>query len=750
MAEPELKFANALSLYIHYPFCVHKCPYCDFASTELGADAKRDAIYIKALQAEFQRKLPLVQAPIVSVYVGGGTPSLCEPERMAELLAMLRPHLSLDAEISFEANPGTIDKDRLRAFKAAGFNRISIGVQSFNDLALKRLGRIHDRKAAYAALEAAMSIFDNVNVDIMHGLPKQTVAEAMDDLKVALSFKPQHLSWYELTIEEDTAFGQKPPVLPDEDTLEAIEEQGFALLSASGYEHYEVSGYNLGGKYRCRHNMNYWVYGDYLGLGVAAHQKITCLSAKGLAQLAQGLTKVTPQGLINSGSQTLASVAAQDLSSSLSSIPAVSSGMPSAVSSNIQPAMSFASALSDRVNAQAQAQAQADGAQLGTPCGQAKTSLEAEELSKGSSYGQAYSLPDLKLNWREQPEMMTAAVQALKDGQIKQLGLPQGHALGNAFGESLGNAFRALDDETEGVLSIYRRANSEDFTEYLNEQLQLSQAQASLQLASEQENLQLAACNAALMDEALAQHWPLPVPCKTSLRFTPEQVLRLTAGDKVDASDVPFEYMLNRMRLWDDYWALAEYYVHTGLKAEKSILYPLMLLSKLGLIEVNANTPMIALSTAAANKVKDIQESLALSGQSERAELTDKSKLTGESALKVEPAPKGKSDQNGEPELKSEPEHHGESELTEEFAPSAKTVQPKQIMDNLTAMDDDRVLAVIYNLPPQVPALRPSALGKRMLNEILEAFLPDAEQFQFDDQKLQTLLAQAKRAEQAE
>lgn len=265
-----------VSLYVHYPFCVHKCPYCDFASVGLGADINRDQLYIAALISEFEQKIPLLQgAHLCSVYIGGGTPSLCEPSLWQQLLDVVRPHLALDAEISLEVNPGTVSYSKLTALRQAGFNRISLGVQSFNDLALKRIGRIHDRKVALQACDWALSCFDDVNLDIMHGLPKQSIEDALADLKQLIEFKPTHLSWYELTLEEDTAFGQHPPVLPDEDVLLAIEEQGFDLLEQAGYEHYEVSGYNAGGKMRCLHNQNYWLYGDYLGIGAGAHQKIS-------------------------------------------------------------------------------------------------------------------------------------------------------------------------------------------------------------------------------------------------------------------------------------------------------------------------------------------------------------------------------------------------------------------------------------------------------------------------------------------
>lgn len=269
-----------VSLYVHYPFCVHKCPYCDFASISSGNDADRDHKYTDMLIKEFKSKVHLLGGrKLISLYIGGGTPSLCKPKEFGRLLETVGPYLSDGAEISLEANPGTVDLNRLCDLKAAGFNRISIGVQSFNEAMLKRLGRIHNQQEAIDACKNAVKAgFENFNLDLMHGLPKQDPAQALDDLKRALELESTHLSWYELTIEEDTAFGKKPPVLPDEDVLYAIEQQGFELLDRAGFEHYEVSGYNLGGKWRCLHNQNYWLYGDYLGIGAAAHQKITLLN----------------------------------------------------------------------------------------------------------------------------------------------------------------------------------------------------------------------------------------------------------------------------------------------------------------------------------------------------------------------------------------------------------------------------------------------------------------------------------------
>ena len=276
---------HEISLYVHYPFCVRKCPYCDFSSLPLGSDGARDEDYVSLLLREFELKKDLLKGrSLVSVYLGGGTPSLCEPKELGRLLAGIGPYLAADAEISLEANPGTVDAHKLRQLRAAGFNRISIGVQSFDEVMLKRLGRIHSRDEAIAAARLARAAgFTNFNLDVMHGLPGQDVAGALADLDTALSLEPTHLSWYELTLEEGTYFGKHPPKLPDEDVLVEIETAGFAKLQAAGFAHYEVSAFSLGGTTRCYHNQNYWLYGDYLGLGAGAHQKVSLKRADAAA-----------------------------------------------------------------------------------------------------------------------------------------------------------------------------------------------------------------------------------------------------------------------------------------------------------------------------------------------------------------------------------------------------------------------------------------------------------------------------------
>lgn len=269
-----------ISLYIHYPFCVRKCPYCDFASEALEVSAKLDHVYISALILEFKRKVVLLgNSKLISVFMGGGTPSLCSTNELVRLLDAIKPYLHPQAEVSIEVNPCTVSEEKLKELRHIGFNRISIGVQSFNNLALKRLGRVHDSKQAYNACKLATRYFDEVNIDIMHGLPRQDTDLALSDLIQAVDFAPTHLSWYELTIEEGTAFGEHPPVLPHEDILYEIEQCGNAFLESSGYFNYEVSAYNKSDKHRCVHNLNYWLYGDYLGIGAAAHQKISRIRA---------------------------------------------------------------------------------------------------------------------------------------------------------------------------------------------------------------------------------------------------------------------------------------------------------------------------------------------------------------------------------------------------------------------------------------------------------------------------------------
>jgi putative oxygen-independent coproporphyrinogen III oxidase len=266
-----------LSLYIHFPWCVRKCPYCDFNSHELRGELP-EAAYIDALLADLQQDLPMVWGrPIESVFIGGGTPSLLSAEGLERLLSGLRALLGLTpaCEITLEANPGTVERGRFAEYRAAGINRLSIGVQSFDDDKLKALGRIHSYSDALRAAEAAHAAgLDNFNLDLMFGLPGQDVAQAKLDLQQAITLAPAHLSWYQLTLEPNTAFAHQPPVLPDDELLWEIQRQGQETIAEAGYGQYEVSAYAREGR-RCRHNLNYWQFGDYLGIGPGAHAKIT-------------------------------------------------------------------------------------------------------------------------------------------------------------------------------------------------------------------------------------------------------------------------------------------------------------------------------------------------------------------------------------------------------------------------------------------------------------------------------------------
>ena len=266
-----------LSLYVHLPWCARKCPYCDFNSHQARA-AIPEADYVAALIADLEHDLPRVWGrPVRSIFIGGGTPSLFSPAAIDGLLSGIHARLPVmpDAEITLEANPGTSDTERFKGFRDAGVNRLSIGIQSFDDQKLKALGRIHDRGQALRAAEAARAAgFDNVNLDLMFGLPGQTVDQALADLRTAIAQQPAHLSVYQLTIEPNTLFHARPPTLPDDDILWAMQEQLQALLAANGYRQYEVSAYARAG-HECRHNLNYWIFGDYLGIGAGAHAKLT-------------------------------------------------------------------------------------------------------------------------------------------------------------------------------------------------------------------------------------------------------------------------------------------------------------------------------------------------------------------------------------------------------------------------------------------------------------------------------------------
>jgi putative oxygen-independent coproporphyrinogen III oxidase len=269
-----------LSLYVHLPWCLKKCPYCDFNSHEFrsGDDAAsaQDA-YIDALLADLEASLPLIWGRTVhTIFLGGGTPSLFSPEAIDRLVSGLRARLRLagDCEITLEANPGTFEKDRFKAFRQAGITRLSVGVQSFNDAHLKALGRVHDRTQALAALTEAAQVFDTFNLDLMYALPGQTLAQLSEDVNTALSFAPPHLSIYHLTIEPNTLFAKHPPTLPEEDDAYAMMDLITERTAQAGLGRYEVSAYAKPG-HACAHNLNYWQFGDYLGIGAGAHSKLS-------------------------------------------------------------------------------------------------------------------------------------------------------------------------------------------------------------------------------------------------------------------------------------------------------------------------------------------------------------------------------------------------------------------------------------------------------------------------------------------
>ena len=297
---PSLRFKALppLSLYIHIPWCVRKCPYCDFNSHQ-AREPVPEARYVDALIADLESALPLVWGrEVYSVFFGGGTPSMFSAAGIERIIAAARARvpLAIDAEITLESNPGTFEVEKFRAFRAAGVNRLSIGIQSFNPRHLKTLGRIHDANEARAAIEIAGRNFDNVNLDIMYGLPGQSVAEALADVECAIAFSPQHISAYNLTIEPNTYFHRYPPALPDDDVTARMQEAIEQSLAAARYEHYETSAFAKrdncapasGGEgilpftlhpspfaAFCRHNLNYWTFGDYLGIGAGAHSKLS-------------------------------------------------------------------------------------------------------------------------------------------------------------------------------------------------------------------------------------------------------------------------------------------------------------------------------------------------------------------------------------------------------------------------------------------------------------------------------------------
>jgi oxygen-independent coproporphyrinogen-3 oxidase len=265
-----------LSLYIHWPWCVRKCPYCDFNSHESKGPIPEQE-YLDALRADLEQSLPLIWGrKIHTVFIGGGTPSLMSAAALDRLMSDLRTLLPLEigAEITMEANPGTFEAEKFKSYRASGINRLSIGIQSFNGRHLQALGRIHDENEARRAVEIAQANFDNFNLDLMFALPGQTLEEAQRDIDTALSVAPPHLSLYHLTMEPNTVFAKYPPQLPSDDESADIQDMILEKMAGAGYEHYEVSAYAKPG-HRARHNLNYWNFGDYLGIGAGAHSKLS-------------------------------------------------------------------------------------------------------------------------------------------------------------------------------------------------------------------------------------------------------------------------------------------------------------------------------------------------------------------------------------------------------------------------------------------------------------------------------------------
>ncbi|MET0355328.1 MAG: radical SAM family heme chaperone HemW, partial [Cellvibrio sp.] len=266
-----------LSLYIHIPWCIRKCPYCDFNSHQANNNIP-EAEYVSALRFDLQQDVVLAQGrKLTSIFFGGGTPSMLSAKAIAQIVKDAQTIIGFEPEIeiTLEANPGTFEQEKFSGFRAAGINRLSIGIQSFNDTQLKLLGRVHGSDEALRAVDVARKAgFDNINLDLMHGLPEQSVMGAKADLAQAIALAPEHISWYQLTIEKNTEFYSAPPVLPVEDTLADIQDEGQVMLAQAGYEQYEISAYAKNKK-RARHNINYWEFGDYLGIGAGAHGKIT-------------------------------------------------------------------------------------------------------------------------------------------------------------------------------------------------------------------------------------------------------------------------------------------------------------------------------------------------------------------------------------------------------------------------------------------------------------------------------------------
>ncbi len=291
-----------LSLYIHMPWCVKKCPYCDFNSHNMQPNGIPEAEYIQLLISDLEQALPLIWGRNVkTIFIGGGTPSLFSPQAIDQLLCAVRSRVNLSpmAEITLEANPGTVDNSHLSGYAQAGVNRISLGIQSFNDTHLKTLGRIHNADEAYKAIEIARKYFTNFNLDIIYGLPKQTMDELAHDLKIATSLKPTHLSCYNLTLEPNTQFATNPPQnMPDNDTCHQMQEFIQEFTTQNSYIRYETSAYSMKDK-QCQHNLNYWKFGDYLGIGAGAHSKLS-FHDKIIRQIRQKHPTTYMQNVLNS------------------------------------------------------------------------------------------------------------------------------------------------------------------------------------------------------------------------------------------------------------------------------------------------------------------------------------------------------------------------------------------------------------------------------------------------------------------
>jgi len=281
--------APPLGLYVHLPWCVRKCPYCDFNSYELRGTLDANG-YVEALLRDLDLECgDVAERTVGSIFIGGGTPSLFPGQAIAALLDGIRARMPMspNVEISLEANPGAVEAERFVAYRAAGVNRISIGVQSFRDAALRRLGRVHSPADACAAVATARRAgFDNLNLDLMYGLPDDSPEHALADLEQALELEPSHLSWYQLTLEPGTQFERFPPQLPDDDVVDRIETRGRELLAARGFRRYEISAYARPG-HRCRHNLNYWRFGDYIGIGAGAHGKLSLPGRPGIERRAR-------------------------------------------------------------------------------------------------------------------------------------------------------------------------------------------------------------------------------------------------------------------------------------------------------------------------------------------------------------------------------------------------------------------------------------------------------------------------------